>query len=144
MEEKQIKELIKLFDNSSLADLKLKKDNFSLSLSKNSTVVPNIITNNIPAQVPTQNIENINEVANNNIKVKSPMVGTFYSASNPEAKPFVSVGDKVKKGSVIGIIEAMKIMNEIEADFDMKIVDVLVQNSGAVEFDMPIFEVEKI
>jgi acetyl-CoA carboxylase biotin carboxyl carrier protein len=74
--------------------------------------------------------------------IKSPMVGTFYRAASPGAKAFADVGDEVKKGQPVCIIEAMKIMNEIEADVDGKIVRILCENGQAVEFGQPLFIVE--
>lgn len=74
--------------------------------------------------------------------IKSPMVGTFYSAANPGAKPFVEVGSSIKEGEPVCIIEAMKIMNEIEADCSGKIVQILCENGQAVEFGQPLFIVE--
>ena len=71
--------------------------------------------------------------------MKSPFVGTFYRSPSPEAQPFVKVGDTVKKGDVLCIIEAMKLMNEIEADADGVIKDILVENGQPVEFDQPLF-----
>jgi acetyl-CoA carboxylase biotin carboxyl carrier protein len=76
--------------------------------------------------------------------INSPMVGTFYKAPSPDASPFVKVGDTIRKGQPLCILEAMKIMNEIDAEFDCKILKILVDDSQAVEFDTPIFEVEKI
>lgn len=70
--------------------------------------------------------------------VKSPIVGTFYAAPSPDKAPFVKVGDKVKKGDVIMIIESMKLMNEIQSDFDGTVAEILVENGTAVEFDQPI------
>jgi len=72
-------------------------------------------------------------------QVKSPMVGTFYASSSPDADPFVSVGQKVKKGDTICIIEAMKMMNEIESEYDGVIEAVLTENATAVEYGQPIF-----
>ncbi len=72
------------------------------------------------------------------------MVGTFYAAPAPGAEAFVKVGTVVKKGQAVGIIEAMKIMNEIEAEFDCRIVDILLEDGQPVEFDMPLFAVEKV
>jgi acetyl-CoA carboxylase biotin carboxyl carrier protein len=74
--------------------------------------------------------------------IKSPMVGTFYRASGPSAKPFIEVGDSIKQGQPVCIIEAMKIMNEIEADCDGKVVRILCENGQAVEFGQPLFSVE--
>lgn len=73
--------------------------------------------------------------------VVSPLVGTFYSASAPGAEPFVKVGDRVKKGQVLGIIEAMKLMNEIESDYDGVVEAVLVENEGVVEYGQPLFRI---
>ena len=73
--------------------------------------------------------------------VKSPLVGTFYAAPAEDAAPFVKVGDKVKKGQVLAIVEAMKLMNEIESDFDGEIVEIYVQNAEAVEYGQPLFRI---
>lgn len=74
--------------------------------------------------------------------VKSPLVGIFYSAASPEEEPFVKVGDTVKKGQVLGIVEAMKLMNEIESDFDGVVKQILVDNEQMVEFGQPMFVIE--
>ena len=71
--------------------------------------------------------------------VKSPLVGTFYSSASPEAEPFVKVGDHVKKGQVLGIIEAMKLMNDIESEYDGEVVKILVNNKDMVEYEQPLF-----
>ncbi len=70
--------------------------------------------------------------------VKSPIVGTFYAASAPDKPPFVTVGQQVKKGDVIMIIESMKLMNEVQSEFDGTVAEILVKNGEAVEFDQPI------
>lgn len=74
--------------------------------------------------------------------VKSPIVGTFYSASGPEAEDFVKIGDIVKKGQILCIIEAMKLMNDIESDFDGEIVEILVQNEQAIEYGQPLYKIK--
>ncbi len=79
--------------------------------------------------------------ASTNHILKSPMVGTFYNASSPDAKPFVSVGDAVKQGQTVCIIEAMKIMNEIEADKSGTVVKVLADTAQGVEYGQPLFEI---
>ena len=76
--------------------------------------------------------------------IKSPLVGTFYAAPAEDADPFVSVGDQVKKGQTLAIVEAMKLMNEIESDFDCEIEAVLVSNEQRVEYGQPLFKVKKL
>ena len=73
--------------------------------------------------------------------VKSPLVGTFYAAPAEDAQPFVSVGDRVKKGQTVAIVEAMKLMNEIESDFDGVISEVFVENGNMVEYGQPLFSI---
>ena len=73
--------------------------------------------------------------------VKSPLVGTFYAAPSEDAAPFVKVGDKVKKGQVLAIVEAMKLMNDIESDFDGEIIEILVENGQSVEYGQPLFSI---
>ena len=74
--------------------------------------------------------------------ITSPLVGTFYSSPSPDAPSFVNVGDRVKKGQVIGIIEAMKLMNELESDFDGVVKEILVKDETVVEFGQPLFILE--
>ncbi|MCD7865710.1 MAG: acetyl-CoA carboxylase biotin carboxyl carrier protein [Clostridiales bacterium] len=101
-----------------------------------STVAPAV------APLPAQNQETGDsapeDVPDGQI-VKSPLVGTFYRAGSPEADPFVETGDAVKKGQVLGIIEAMKLMNEIESDYEGVVKQILVKNGELVEYDQPLF-----
>jgi acetyl-CoA carboxylase biotin carboxyl carrier protein len=78
----------------------------------------------------------------NNLEIKSPMVGTFYRAPAPDAKPYVDIGDKVSRGQVVCIIEAMKIMNEIESEYDGRVVEVPVKNAQPVQFGQPLIIIE--
>ena len=73
--------------------------------------------------------------------VKSPLVGTFYAAPSEDEEPFVSVGDSVKKGQTLAIVEAMKLMNEIESDFDGKVAEIYAENGQAVEYGQPLFRI---
>ncbi len=107
-----------------------------ISLSSNQA--PQV---NVNAQTNINN-ENVKEEEENYKIVKSPMVGTFYESSSPKANPFVKVGDKVKKGDVLCIIEAMKLMNEIESEYDGEIVEVCVKNEEMVEFGKPLFKIK--
>ncbi len=84
------------------------------------------------------------EEVKNIYTIKSPMVGTFYRAPNPDAQPYVKVGDQVESGTIVCIIEAMKLMNEIEAGVSGKVVKILVENGQLVEFDQALIEIEVI
>lgn len=95
-----------------------------------------------PAAAPAAAAAPVAEVAASGHAVKSPMVGTFYRAASPGAKPFVEVGDSIKEGETICIIEAMKILNEIEADKSGTITKILVENGQAVEYGQPLFIIE--
>ncbi|MCD2502634.1 acetyl-CoA carboxylase biotin carboxyl carrier protein [Clostridium sp. NSJ-145] len=150
----KIKELIHEIDSSSIRVFELENDGFKLKLSKNDEVSFKEINNKEEVNVGNTNSKSIpkkelvvEEESNNIIdielkEVKSPLVGTFYSSSTPGGKPYVEVGSKVKKGDVLCIVEAMKIMNEITSDFDGEIVEVLRKDEDIVEFGMTIFKIK--
>ena len=156
MDFKEIKELIKIFDKSGLNKLKIKEENFEIALQKGyetetvtTITAPQTITTSVPqtSQMPIQSQSKEEETVIEKKKgdyITSPMVGTFYKAPSPDSPPFVKVGDVVSKGQTIAIIEAMKIFNEIEAEFDCKILEVLVEDGQPVEYDMPLFLVERL
>jgi acetyl-CoA carboxylase biotin carboxyl carrier protein len=145
MKKQDIKDLMKFFDTTSASRLKIKDGEFEIEMEKISE--QSTTTSTQPATTPVVQEKQAPEKSapcEPTETIKSPMVGTYYQAPAPGAEPFVKIGQKVKKGQVIGIIEAMKIMNEIEAEFDCKIVSILVDDGQPVEFDMPLFGVEKI
>lgn len=152
MDMKQIKALLQEFDASSLSKLKITQDAFSIELEKNIGAVAApmmaapVAIAAAPAVQQAVAIESAAPAApvHTGDMIVSPMVGTFYSAPSPDSAPFVKVGDRVKKGQVIGILEAMKIMNELEAEFDCEILSVLVSDAQSVEYDMPLFAVKKL
>ena len=92
-------------------------------------------------EIKTEIITEAKEKAAGNI-VKSPLVGTFYAAPSEDAQPFVKVGDKVKKGQILAIVEAMKLMNDIESDFDGEITEIYVENGQPVEYGQPLFSIK--
>lgn len=92
-------------------------------------------------EIKTEIITEAKEKADGNI-VKSPLVGTFYAAPSEDAQPFVKVGDKVKKGQILAIVEAMKLMNDIESDFDGEITEIYVENGQPVEYGQPLFSIK--
>lgn len=92
-------------------------------------------------EIKTEIVTEAKEKAAGNI-VKSPLVGTFYAAPSEDAQPFVKVGDKVKKGQILAIVEAMKLMNDIESDFDGEIAEIYVENGQPVEYGQPLFSIK--
>ena len=147
---REIKELIKVFNSSDLSKLKVENGDFGLTLEKGGVAVvtaPTQTTATIQqaqATIEAPNVEAKKRVTDNADKITSPMVGTFYRAPSPDSPPFVNIGDSVKKGQTLCILEAMKIMNELEAEFDCKILDILVEDGQPVEYNMPLFLVEKV
>lgn len=153
MDKLEIRELMRFFDKSDITKLKIKNGEFSIELQKGFDTpmvmasAPVAPSTTAPAPLPIQEVTAPLSVpapkASGDV-INSPMVGTFYSSPAPGAAPFAQVGDVIKKGQAIGIIEAMKIMNEIDAEFDCKITELLVQDGQPVEYDMPLFMAEKI
>ena len=146
MDIKTLKKIIEAFDNSTAAKLDLETKDFKISLDRASGVAPAPVVTPQP-QVQTPIVQEVQAPVECEVEgeiIKSPMVGTFYRAPAPDAAPFVKEGDKVKKGETLCIIEAMKIMNEIEAEFDCEILEILVENGEPVEFDTPLFRVKRV
>ena len=155
MDFKDIKELIRVFDKSELNKLKVKEGEFEISMQRGFESGVTTVTTSAPVaqsisvaapvvpSVSNVSVESVSTPKTGDV-INSPMVGTFYSSPSPESPAFVSVGDVVKKGKTLCILEAMKIMNEVEAEFDCKIVEILVKDGSPVEYDMPIFVVEKL
>lgn len=155
MKAKEIQELIDFISHSGLAEVKIETDEFKLSIKKSadapssvrviespSQVVPSHNTTPLQQPSPSSNSAPTAETNTRHKEIKSPMIGTFYRSSNPETGPFVSVGDTIQAGQTVGIIEAMKLFNEIDAEISGKIVKVLVENSSPVEYDQPLFLIE--
>ncbi|MDQ0168974.1 acetyl-CoA carboxylase biotin carboxyl carrier protein [Paenibacillus tundrae] len=147
----EIKELIKLVDESSVQELEIENEGSRLSIRKpgkteyvqTTAVQPQVVAapQVQPAAVVTETAPQADTTSHLH-KIVSPMVGTFYRASSPEAGPFVSVGDKVAEKTTVCIIEAMKLMNELDADIKGEIVEVLVENGQLVEYGQPLFLVK--
>ena len=155
MDLRKIKKLMELLEESGIAEIEVKEGEESIKLSRNisSTTnmqVPQIIQQPLQTAQPPTNQQNSDMDTNavDNLKkekrntVNSPMVGTFYASASPESKPFVTIGQSVKKGDTLCILEAMKMMNQVQAESDGKIVEILVDNAEPVEFDQPLFVLE--
>ncbi|MFA6939441.1 MAG: acetyl-CoA carboxylase biotin carboxyl carrier protein [Clostridiaceae bacterium] len=148
MDYKDIEKLIDKLDKSSLSHFEYEKDNFKLIIKKETAVqyaeMPQpkkALTEAAPAVIHTKEAEILED--KNIILVKSPIVGTLYTSSSPDAPAFVTAGSKVKKGDTLCIIEAMKLMNEIEAEADGEVLEVLCENESMVEFGEVIFKIKK-
>jgi acetyl-CoA carboxylase biotin carboxyl carrier protein len=146
MDMKQIKTLMQEFDVSGLSRLKITVDAFEIELEKNVGVVnaPVMMAAPMAVSAAPSVAAPVVAAAPTGDAILSPMVGTFYSAPSPESASFVKVGDRVKKGQVVAILEAMKIMNELEAEFDCEILEILKTDGQAVEYDMPLYLVKKL
>lgn len=161
MKFEEIKELLEFIDKSSLSYLEIKESDFYIKLDK--SLNRNINKSQEPVKEKIESIHNIetnidtnkiidknndkvevhNEMAESGELILSPMVGTFYLKSAPDKEEFVKIGEKVNKGDVICIIEAMKLMNEIECEFNGEILDILVKDGEMVEYGQPLFKIKK-
>jgi acetyl-CoA carboxylase biotin carboxyl carrier protein len=143
---KEIKEMINLMNENELVELELEKDGLKIRLKKSSGREEEVVTTSqapkILAEVTKE--EGAQLEKQKLIEINSPMVGTFYRAASPESAPFVDVGSEIEPAEVICIIEAMKLMNEIKAEFKGKIKEILVENGSPVEFGQVLFRVEPL
>ena len=145
MKLEELKKLLEIFDNSKAVVLEFENEKFRIYLDKTATtqvVEPVKIAPEVSIKTENKQVEKEKKVEGE--LIKSPMVGTFYQAPSPDSPPYVRVGDKVKKGDTLCILEAMKIMNEIEAEFDCEILEILVEDGQPVEFDTPLFRVKRL
>jgi acetyl-CoA carboxylase biotin carboxyl carrier protein len=153
MDIKQIQELIRFVAKSGVNEVAIEQQDFKITIKTNqaqtivNTTVPQVQQAPVapalqappvaPAAAPAQDTSNY-------ITIKSPMIGTFYNAASPDKPLYVNVGDEIKSGTVVCIIEAMKLFNEIESEVSGRIVKVLVDNASPVEYDQPLFLVEPV
>jgi acetyl-CoA carboxylase biotin carboxyl carrier protein len=150
-----IRQLVKLMNENDLAEIDIRKDSQRIRLRKRGADVMTVAAPSVPATAPSAPAPSppsspsrvvekpaAHESATNYVEIKSPMLGTFYRASAPDAEPFVQVGSHVDQDTVVCIIEAMKVFNEITADCRGKIVAILGENAQAVEYGQPLFRVD--
>lgn len=162
MEFKEIQDLLKLVNRTNLTEVEIEQKDFKIKIRRKSPE-SNVIytTQQSPASVPVAQAMPVAETpappkaqpqaqaqpepetrSESLYELRSPMIGTFYRSPNPEAAPFVKVGDHVQKGQVICIIEAMKLFNEIESEVDGKIVKIHLDNAQPVEYDQVLFLID--
>ena len=151
MDIRKVKKLMELLEESGMAEIEIKEGEESVKISRyGASPAPSLM----PPQslVPQQPVSTPAPVATSSVvtaenqtsdqSIVSPMVGTFYSAPSPTAKPFVTIGQKINQGDTVGIIEAMKIMNQIEADQSGTVTEILIKDGEAVEFGQPLIVIE--
>ena len=144
MDIRKVKKLIEMLEASSLEEIEIQEGEESVRLVKKVKIDPSNNSQKEP-EVETQTVLTKSHNENNhslegNI-IKSPMVGSFYSAPSPGAKPFISIGDEINEGDVVCIVEAMKMMNEIKSEFSGTVSSILVENAEPVEFGQALFEI---
>ena len=149
---KEIKEMINLMNENGLTELEVEKEDMRIRLKKTADGIQGF---EIPAGYPAQGVAFVGAKAQaalppeekiviKTVEIKSPMVGTFYRAPNPEAPSYVEVGQTIEPGQVICIIEAMKLMNEIKSEIRGKILEILVDNAEPVEFGQSLFLIDPL
>ena len=148
---KKIKEILKLLEDSKFNEIEWEEADFKIKVKKFpdnvqgplSIEVPKQIQSEIPALLsPHASKESEIELTEGRAIIRSPLVGTFYRSPSPDASVFVNVGDMIKPGQVLCIIEAMKLMNEVECDREGSIAAILIENAQPVEYGEPLFIIE--
>jgi acetyl-CoA carboxylase biotin carboxyl carrier protein len=150
---KEVKELLKLLEKSDIAAIEIREGDYQIKIDRGRAAPPSALNlvplpaaaaapATAPAAQAAAPAAEAKAPAANLAQVKSPFVGTFYRAPSPGAKTYVEVGDTVKKGQILCIVEAMKLMNEIESEVDGVVRGILVENAKPVEFGEVLFEIE--
>jgi acetyl-CoA carboxylase biotin carboxyl carrier protein len=152
---REIRQLIKIVESSAIGELEVEEEGKKIRITKQNKLPAAVHPVEIPHHVsPTPTIQqqqvvqaempSVPEINNKeHLEVRAPMVGTFYRAPSPDADPYVDVGEQVNPGQTLCIIEAMKLMNEIESEYSGRIVDILVENAQPVEYNQILFLIEK-
>ena len=149
MDIRKVKKLMELLEQSGMAEIEIKEGEESVKISRfgNAPLITPTVSQQPTVALTPSKVESTTTAADRGSEtsgnlISSPMVGTYYSAPSPSAKPFVTVGQHVNKGDTIGIIEAMKIMNQIEADHSGTVVEILVKDGEAVEFGQALIVIQ--
>ena len=147
MEVKEMKELIAAVSSANVDEFEYNNEEFSIRIAKKKAKIATVDASvaGVPVQsaaiMPEQSEEQPEELLYGD-EIKAPLVGTFYAAPSEDAEPFIKVGDTVKKGQTLAIVEAMKLMNEIESEFDGVVTEILVENEENVEYGQPLFRIQ--
>ena len=146
MNPREIKEMINLMNENDLVEIEIERDGLKIKLKKHAGQIQQIVSVPSGPAIKTEVQKEEQPILQKQklIEIKSPMVGTFYRASSPESAPFVDIDSKIQPGQVICIVEAMKLMNEIKAEINGAIKEILVENGTPVEFGQVLFRVEPV
>jgi acetyl-CoA carboxylase biotin carboxyl carrier protein len=156
LDHKELRELIEIISRSNFSTFEMEREGFKLKLVKDNGVATVVAaTASLPAEPAAPRVATPAPVAapvvaeeapvdDGTVEVASPIVGTYYEAPTPGAEPFVAVGDRVRKGQVLCIVEAMKLMNEIESEIDAEVVELLASNGQPVEFGEALFKLRPL
>lgn len=157
----EIRRLVKLVEKHDIEELKIEENDFKISINKSKSPGVQQLQSPVYAQpqagslnvdsfqhqhkeAPIHEVSSEKKRDDNVVEVCAPMVGTFYRSPSPDADPYVNIGDQVKSGTVLCIIEAMKLMNELEAEISGEITDILVEDGQSVEYNQPLFLIKKL
>lgn len=141
MDFKEILELIEVIDKSALTKFSFEEGDTKIKIEKNreETICTKPVTQNEVLQIK----EEVERIESDNFEyIKSPLIGTFYNSPSPEEEPYIAVGDKVSKNQVIGIIEVMKVMNEVKCNYDGIVEDILINNNDTVEYGQSLIKIK--
>jgi len=141
MDFKEILELIEAIDKSALTKFSFEEGDTKIKIEKNreETICTKPVTQNEVLQIK----EEVERIESDNFEyIKSPLIGTFYNSPSPEEEPYIAVGDKVSKDQVIGIIEVMKVMNEVKCNYDGIVEDILINNNDTVEYGQNLIKIK--
>ena len=157
MKIKEIQDLINFISESGLNEVNIETEDIKLMIRKDAEIKQTIVESSAPVAVPAPAAAPApaapaasaepapagdDAVPSNAVEIKSPMIGTFYRSANPDAPPFIKVGDKVTKGQTVCIVEAMKLFNEIESEVSGTVIKVVTEDASPVEYDQPLFLVD--
>ena len=138
----QLRELIRLLEESNLTEIEVEHDDDRIRIRRDPPVVSGVVAHSVSPAASEGAAPDSPDASEEGLYITSPFVGTFYRSPSPDADPFVEVGDEVVMGQVLCIVEAMKLMNEIEAEIAGTVVEVLVENGKPVEFGDKLFRIE--
>ena len=142
MDIENIEKILSLIEKKGFGEVEIEQGDLRIKVKKSSINSPHTLERP-PVHEPQTNSKTILEENDNQIIIRSPLVGTFYRSPSPGASNFVALEDSVKKGQILCIVEAMKLMNEVESEIDGKVISIFVENAQPVEYGEPLFLIEK-